>query len=82
MLPGPQIPAQPSGKIMWTVRQSFDAVTKVQHRLTAHVQRVLHDQTMNALAAIDRLVDLLGWVRFDSLMLILMSYYNLIFNDR
>lgn len=68
MFPGPAVPAQPSRKIMWTVRRSFDAVIKVQHRLTARAQRTLHDQAMNALVAIGGLVDLLGWVSVNTLI--------------
>ena len=53
---------------MWTVRRSFDAMIKVQHRLTGRAQRALHDQAMNALVAIGGLVDLLGWVSVYSIL--------------
>lgn len=47
---------------MWTVRRSFDAMIKIQHRLTGRAQQMLHDQLLNALVAVGGLVDLFSWV--------------------
>ena len=58
------VPLEPSEKIVWSVRRSFDAVFKVQHRLFHRANQVLHAMSLNGLIILGTVVDLFEWVRF------------------
>lgn len=57
------VPLEPSEKIVWSVRRSFDAIFKVQHRLFHRANQVLHAMSLNGLLILGTVVDLFEWVQ-------------------
>lgn len=65
------LPIEPSQKILWSVRRSYDAVVLAQHRVSLRAQHVIHDLGLNGLITIGYLIDLFTWVSASFVLLLL-----------
>jgi len=59
------VPLEPSEKIVWSIRRSFDACFKVQHRLFYRANQALHALSLNGLIILGTMVDLFEWVQLN-----------------
>ncbi len=56
------VPTEPSQKILWSIRRSYDSILMAQHRVSLRAQHVLHDLGLNGLLTVGYLIDLFQWV--------------------
>jgi hypothetical protein len=53
---------EPSQKILWSIRYSYDSLLTAQHRVSLRTQHVLHDVGLTGLLTVGYMIDLFQWV--------------------